>query len=285
MNSRSLLSRGRLLTQRNLSTSRVICGSKTDSSSHASPSGIFSSLLHGSEQAKAEGETEIHQHSRLIGRNKYVHELVSHAVKPDCREQYRAAAEEYFAGLAKDPSLKVKLTGSWETLIGPVDNFVHILEYENYDGYDDVMRKLQTHPTLPGILNKQILPAVQSRHSQLMSEFAFWPSSPPRQNGGIYELRSYQLIPGRLLEWEHAWKRGLEARKRFVQPAGGWFSQVGTLHEVHHLWQYPNLAERKLTREQAWNVSGWSHTVQETVKLAQSMKCSILLPCAWSTLK
>jgi hypothetical protein len=23
----------------------------------------------------------------------------------------------------------------------------------------------------------------------------------------------------------------------FQQPAGGWFSQVGTLHEVHHLWQ------------------------------------------------
>jgi hypothetical protein len=35
----------------------------------------------------------------------------------------RAHSEEYFAGLAKDPSLKVKLTGSWETLIGPVDNF------------------------------------------------------------------------------------------------------------------------------------------------------------------
>jgi hypothetical protein len=49
-----------------------------------------------------------------------------------------------------------------------------------------------------------------------MSEFAFWPSSPPRHNGGVYELRSYQLIPGRLLEWENAWKRGLEARKRFV---------------------------------------------------------------------
>jgi hypothetical protein len=35
----------------------------------------------------------------------------------------RTHSEEYFAGLAKDPSLKVKLTGSWETLIGPVDNF------------------------------------------------------------------------------------------------------------------------------------------------------------------
>ena len=52
-----------------------------------------------------------------------------------------------------------------------------------------------------------------------MSEFAFWPSSPPRHNGGVYELRSYQLIPGRFLEWENAWKRGLEARKRFVVSA------------------------------------------------------------------
>jgi hypothetical protein len=113
------------------------------------------------------------------------------------------------------------------------------LEYENYGGYDDVLLRMKTHPvrrkllfslislaqtdtsdaspqTLPSIMAKEMMPTLQSRHSQLMSEFAFWPSSPPRDNGGIYELRSYQLIPGRLLEWENAWKRGLEARKRFV---------------------------------------------------------------------
>lgn len=49
-----------------------------------------------------------------------------------------------------------------------------------------------------------------------MSEFAFWPSSPPHKQGGIFEMRSYELVPGTLLEWETAWKRGLEARKRFV---------------------------------------------------------------------
>lgn len=245
----------------------------------------MSSLLHGSEQAKFEGEQEVLQYSKLIGRNKYVHEMQTHAVMPSKREEYKKAAEKYFTGLANDPSLKVKLTGSWETLVGPVDNFVHILEYENYDGYDDVVMNLQKDSDLPHLLTTQILPTLTSRHSQLMSEFAFWPSSPPRKNGGIYELRSYQLIPGRLLEWENAWKRGLEARRRFVEPAGGWFSQVGRLHEVHHLWQYPNLAERKQTREQAWTVSGWSETVQETVKLAQSMQCSIMVPCPWSPLK
>jgi hypothetical protein len=29
-------------------------------------------------------------------------------------------------------------------------------------------------------------------------------------------MRTYQLMPGKLLEWEGAWRRGLEARKRFV---------------------------------------------------------------------
>jgi len=29
-------------------------------------------------------------------------------------------------------------------------------------------------------------------------------------------MRSYQLQPGKLLEWEGAWRRGLEARAKFV---------------------------------------------------------------------
>ncbi len=124
-------------------------------------------------------------------------------------------------------------------------------------------------------------------------------------------MRSYRLRPGSLLEWEAAWRRGIEARKKFVvsifhppacllddissrlgtdvktgnqQPAGAWFAQVGELHEVHHLWQYPDMATRKATREQAWNVGGWADTVQETVKLAKQMKSTILVSLSpgWS---
>lgn len=61
-------------------------------------------------------------------------------------------SEKYYTGLIANSQLKVKLTGSWETLVGQQDTFrrlirqlssknnkpflVHILEYENYDGYD-----------------------------------------------------------------------------------------------------------------------------------------------------
>lgn len=33
-------------------------------------------------------------------------------------------------------------------------------------------------------------------------------------------------------------RRGIEARMKLVKPVGAWFSQVGRLHQVHHLWQY-----------------------------------------------
>lgn len=60
-----------------------------------------------------------------------------------------------------------------------------------------------------------------------------------------------------------------------------------------------DMETRKATREQAWSVGSWSDTVQEviryvslwlqsspqTVKLAQSMKTAILVPCKWSPLR
>lgn len=84
-------------------------------------------------------------------------------------------------------------------------------------------------------------PFIQSRWSQLCQEFAFFPSAPPHNEGGIFELRSYTLKPGALLEWENAWRVGIEARAKVVAPVGAWFSQIGRLHVVHHMWQYKSV--------------------------------------------
>lgn len=49
---------------------------------------------------------------------------IGHRVKLDCHKEYVAAAEKYFTGLVQDPELRVKLTGSWETMIGAdLDSF------------------------------------------------------------------------------------------------------------------------------------------------------------------
>lgn len=83
------------------------------------------------------------QHSQLVGRGKYVHEKITHAVHPGQRDAYVKAAEAYFTTLQRESANlgNVKLCGSWETIIGAVGNFTHILEYEGYAGYDETRRK------------------------------------------------------------------------------------------------------------------------------------------------
>ncbi|KAF8921923.1 hypothetical protein CPB85DRAFT_1209757 [Mucidula mucida] len=241
------------------------------------------SLLHGSPEAKKAGEADVLQHSRLVGRGKYIHGFEIHKVKPDKTDEYKKAAERYYTGLKDDAGLNVKLTGSWETLVGEQDTFYHILEYENYGGYDKTTQLLKTSAHLDAY--KAMLPFINSRSSQLNQEFAFFPSAPPRAQGGIFELRSYQLKPGTLLEWENAWRRGIDARRKFVAPVGAWFSQVGRLHQVHHMWQYPNLEARKETREKAWQLDGWAETVDKTAQLAKFMDAFVLSPLPYSPLK
>ncbi|TYJ54487.1 hypothetical protein B9479_004811 [Cryptococcus floricola] len=235
--------------------------------------GFFGTLIYGSKEAKAEGLTAgdgdpaHHPHSALVGRNKYIHEKITHSVPPSSRQAYLSAAETYYAALiGRGAALGgIKLMGSWENIVGDVGSFTHILEHDGYKGYDQSLRGLRHDPELSKLQN-DMLNHITSRQHQLVSEFSFWPSSPPHSSGypdgGVFEMRSYLLKPGSLLDWEYAWRQGLEARKKFVVrltfhstfqfqfqalmnglfwqvPVGAFFSQAGLLHEVHHIWQYP----------------------------------------------
>lgn len=127
---------------------------------------VVQSILHGSPEAKAEGDVQILQHSRLVARGKYVHGfegewlalwcwvgfddavVVVHRVKPDAVEEYKKAAyvlfflsytdrlkltccqsEGYYAAIKEDPELHVKLTGSWETVVGEQDTFCAFMTF------------------------------------------------------------------------------------------------------------------------------------------------------------
>ncbi|EIM92323.1 NIPSNAP-domain-containing protein [Stereum hirsutum FP-91666 SS1] len=241
------------------------------------------SLLHGSPEAKQEGELEIKQHSRRVGRGKYIHGFEVHHVKPDSVEEYKKAAEAYYVGLKEDPETRVKLTGNWEVIIGEQDTFYHVLEYENYAGFDKAWARILNSEHAKA--HAALAPYLRSRSTQLNQEFAFLPTAPPHTEGGIFEMRTYQLNPGTLLEWEGAWRRGIDARRKFVEPVGAWYAQVGRLHQVHHLWQYPDLATRKEMREQAWQLDGWADTVSKTSQLAKFMDSYLMVPLSFSPLK
>ncbi|KFH62504.1 hypothetical protein MVEG_11897 [Podila verticillata NRRL 6337] len=245
-------------------------------------SGIVNSILHGSGSLPKMQSQESWGVS--LARGKYVHELQNHRIKPERYDDYVQLVSEAFPRIVKESNNKIRLTGSWATEIGVLDSAVHIWEFEGYAGHAQEMDRLRKDPTYQKFI-KDLRPMLRSRDNQICLEFAFWESRPPVALGGIYEMRTYLLKPGNLLEWEANWRRGLECRRQFCEPVGAWFSQLGGLNYVHHMWNYPDLETRKKTREQAWKVDGWAETVYNTVRLIEHMEANILLPMEFSSLK
>ncbi|KZZ96898.1 Dimeric alpha-beta barrel [Ascosphaera apis ARSEF 7405] len=204
--------------------------------------GRFSNLIYGTAEARKLDNDIERSFSEVVARGKYVHSIVFHEVKPD----------------------KVK-------------DYVEL----GYEGYHSSLHEIGQHPEFSKFDNK-LKSLIKSKKTSLMQEFSFWPTTPPRRLGGLFELRSYTLHPGQLLEWETYWRRGLHARREVMEGVGAWFVQIGELNTVHHLWQYADLEERKIQRETSWNIQGWAETVHKTVPLIQTMRSSILVPMPWS---
>ncbi|KAG0639658.1 hypothetical protein HOY80DRAFT_72523 [Tuber brumale] len=256
---------------------------KAKSPENAERTGIVKSILYGSKEGQKE-EAEMEQsYSKVMARGKYVHAIEFHHVKPDKVEDYVKLVGEVYPAIATDTGNNCHLVGSWKTEVGECDTFVHIWEYQGYAGYHKTFSRLATTPTFAKF-QSSLASIIRSRRTDLMQEFSFWPTSPPRSLGGIFELRTYTVLPGHLLEWETHWRRGLRARKNVMEGVGAWFCQIGSLNTVHHLWQFADLRERQVAREQSWGEKGWSDTVHKTVPLIKKMESRILVPMGWSPL-
>lgn len=253
---------------------------------------IMKSLLMGVKDNDEDEQVFLEAHSKLAARGKYVHEMLVHNVKPDAWSDYTALVAENFTRIHTDKSFKTALFGSWYTEIGPLDQAVHIWQYNNYPGYHETKDLLAQDEQYARFMH-HLRPMLVSHKNQMVQEFDFWESTSPSvhntqaeqyQGGGVYELRTYHLKPGRLMEWKNEWKKGLEARRKFIEPVGAWFSQIGELNVVHHMWFYPNLQVRKEMREKCWEVDGWAATTFNTVRLIDTMNSRVVRPFKFSPL-
>lgn len=251
----------------------------------AGGSGLFKSFLYGSEEGKKDMADLEQSFSKALVRGKYVHEVGIHSVIPAAAPEYLDLVSKYYPLIAANPEHNVNLVGSWRHVVGDQDTYTHIWEFKGYPGFHNSQVSIHKDPLYIEYLQK-LRPLLRSRQSHLMQEFNFWGgTASPRQYGGIFELRTYDLKPGKLMEWETSWKRGLECRKQVMEPVGAWFTNLGDIHQVRHLWQFADLEHRRISRQKCWELPGWSDTVHETVELTQKMQSNILVPLSFSPLK
>jgi len=215
-------------------------------------------------------------HSKTLTASAACYELVFEQVKPEFMHEYLEETGKMNSAFSANEDYSGELLGSWTTVYGDCDQAIHLWVYK--DGYKGASRHLQYIRE-----NKEIQDHIrkkgqwlQSKRNQLCHEFSFWGSPRPRKPSHIYELRSYDLKPGTLIEWGNKWGQAINIRRE--DAVGGFFSQIGKLYQVHHLWAYNDLEHRKAEREKMWQDPGWDDCVAATVPLIRQMNARVLQP-------
>jgi hypothetical protein len=255
------------------------------SSTSTGGSGILHSILHG-----VGDKNELLQgtHALRLGKQNAIFELQFHHVKPKARESYISLIKERFPLLygqsASSKGLIPGATwmGSWATTIGEQDRFMHVFQYSGYSGYDQVYNA--TMGSKANTLNewakyeRDCFPMLKNRSNHICQEFSFLGSKQESlPKSGIYEFRSYQLKPGNLIEWSTFWSEGLRTKKRESNNiVGAWFSQLGSLYHVHHMWYFEDLHSRRVLRDKLWKDENWTESVANTVAFIDRMDAQVL---------
>jgi hypothetical protein len=95
----------------------------------------------------------------------------------------------------------------------------------------------------------------------------------------IYEVRTYDLKPASVGEFEKRFGEAYEKRKKHSELFAFWHTEVGPLNQVIHVWPYKDLMEREKIRADAQKDGTWP---PKTAEFIVGQRSDIYLPFAMS---
>jgi hypothetical protein len=187
-----------------------------------------------------------------------------------------AQAEKNF-GEALSERVKVSpLAAFWHTEIGPLNQIIHVWEYENLQHRADMRAQASKVPGWPPKIQEFIL----NMESEIWIPAAFSPAlGGGKKLGNIYEMRIYTYAPGAMPKVLEAWEKALPERSTLSPIAGCMSSDVGGLNRWMHIWPYADLAARQQIREQSRKLSAWP---PQSGERPVSQQTKMLIPASFS---
>ena len=175
-----------------------------------------------------------------------------------------------------------KLVGHWVTEIGPLNQSMHMWEYNDLNERAEkraALAKLdrwqnEYRPANGGVIIRQDI--------RLMN--AVIGPKAPEGGGNVYEFRNYRLKTGAIGEWCALFTAAMEHREKYSKIVGLWQTEAGQPNEVCHIWAYKDLATRMEARAGAAADPGWQAFLKEGGPLIEEMWSTLMLPAAHSPL-
>lgn len=250
-----------------------------------SKGGFFSSLFDSSVKI----EVQATSHSQKLSAKDELMELQTHNVRPDSVDKYAVAHKrlcEFFKANEKEGlNLDCVCMGNFNVFVGDQDQFIHLWQFkEGYRTLDAGNKTLLGNSEYQA-LRRDLQPLLRERHNKYLLTFSFWPQPYLRKNEHVYELRSYHLKPGTMVEWGNYWAKAIRMRDyKHSEAFMGMFSQVGVLYNVKHIWCYDSLKDRQTARDSVWQKQQmqWSEIVSHTMPLIRHMESRIMSPTDYS---
>ncbi len=103
----------------------------------------------------------------------------------------------------------------------------------------------------------------------------------------VIDHRTYTLKPGTTAQYMKVYQeKGLPTQtKHLGQPIGWFYTEIGPLNQIIHMWGYKDLNDRAERRANMQKDPAWGEFLKEAREMIVNMENKILLPASYSPIK
>lgn len=102
-----------------------------------------------------------------------------------------------------------------------------------------------------------------------------------------FEMRTYTIRPGRIGAYmDHFESVGLPILQRYAELVGYWFTDIGELNQVIHIWRYDSLDQRALKRKALYDDAEWkTDFLPKALEMLEKQESKIMYATSFSPIK
>ena len=105
------------------------------------------------------------------------------------------------------------------------------------------------------------------------------PPLTPRSLILIYEFRTYDILPGNINQVIQKFSEKIDGRNSITKIGAFWYTEIGPLNQIIHVWPYKNMEHRNSSRKEAMEKGLWP---PDASRYMVTMNTEFWLPVSFS---
>ncbi|XP_007577924.1 protein NipSnap homolog 3A [Poecilia formosa] len=180
-----------------------------------------------------------------------------------------------------------QLIGCWTVEYGGLNKFFHIWQYDSYSQRAAVRAAVAQDPSWISEYISKALPLLTAQDNEVLYLVPWSRLKSPPQQGGVFELVTFQMRPGGPAVWGGAFQAAMSAHDApgYGKLLGAFHSEFGLLNRVHALWWFESADHRAECRHRAHTDARVVAAVRNSVAHLDSQRNQLMFPCPFSPMK